>query len=151
MADEWGTIRAAIAAKANNVDELRRAAASRRRPGPRPELRVLSPTYTLLDQPMAAIEIYALAFPLELLISNAAGMDRVDEQASRISRAIQVEWQSGVKLGMASAGPGQTMVRHSRITPFTPSLEEFSDTGMAGYTATCEVECIDYLATARTA
>lgn len=141
----WEQIRQAIATKASNVAGIRQATAGRNDTrGPLPALKILPPTYRLNGQPNASVEDFTLTFPAELLIAQQAGKSRGDGDFLTIARALQVEWQSGVKLGIDG-------VSHSYIDTIEPDLNDYADTGLTGGQITFVVNVREILTTARSA
>ena len=102
----WVTIREALASKLNSSSGmatagLRRALASVDDPiTMMPEARVLQPVMTFLSG-TGLTEEYLLDIPVEVVCQRPAGKRRSNVIAADIARAAQVEFRTGVKLGVA--------------------------------------------------
>lgn len=145
MADEYGTIAAAIVSKFDtDVSELRDARRTRRQTGALPRMRVLPPSFVSIDGQSATLEEFTLTFPFEVRVSMEGQRDRADVVTTRLMRALQVSWQSGVKLSQP------TLIWHSQIDSMEP-VAEFEDDGMSGFTGVIRVECREVISGGRTA
>jgi hypothetical protein len=124
----WDQVRDAIAAKLAASSGcatagLRRATVNVDDPlSMTPEVRVLNPAFTMLSQ-SGSSEEYILEVPFELVVERPAGTKRSNPIAADIARAIQVEMQTGVKLG-AVAVSGTSIV-DARLLSLTPGLSEY--------------------------
>jgi hypothetical protein len=151
MSGQYVAVRAAIAAKlaASTVCAaagLRRADTDTMEPISPPHIRVLPvASFERTDRPTAWKEYYTLVIPAELLIDAAPSPKRTNITAEEIARAVQVEFQSGIKLGLAP------YVVECLLTGWTDELQEYSDTGMDGVRLMFEVMVDETLPVARTA
>lgn len=121
MADEYQTIRAAIASKgASDLARIRRSTATRTRiRGPLPALKVYLPTFQMGTRPNAYIEEYTLTYPGELLVGKPANTDKAELEVITIARDLQVAWWSDTKLGLPN------LVQDSWITSMQPAVDEY--------------------------
>lgn len=128
MSGVWDEVRDAIASKLSTspgcaTAGLRRASIAVDDPlSMLPEVRVLQPSYQLLTQ-SGSSEEYLLDVPFELIVARPSGLKRSNPIAADIARAIQVEMQTGVKLG-AVAVSGTSIV-DARLLSLAPGLSEY--------------------------
>lgn len=134
MADEYQTIRAAIATKGEtDLAALRRSTATRTRiRGPLPGLKVFLPAFQMDERPGAYIERYTLTYPGELIAGKPADTDRAELEIITIARALQESWWTGTKLGLPN------LVQDSWIESMQPGLDEYDR--LVGYAVTWRVK-----------
>jgi hypothetical protein len=141
----WDEVRDAIAAKLDAsagcaAAGLRRASTKVDGPiGPDPEVRVLQPGFTMMAQ-TGSSEEYVLEVPFELLVGRPAGTRRSNPKAADIARAIQVEFQTGITLGLAL---GLVTIVDARLLSMTPGLVEYQDSGLDGYRGVVSVQVFE--------
>ena len=134
MTSVWDDVRSAIATKLNNstgcaTAGLRRALADVDEPLTMvPEARVLQPSYTMLSQ-SGSSEEYLLDIPFELVLSRAGRRSRSNATAAQIARAIQVEFQTGVKLGVSIS---LVTIVDARLLSMEPGLSVYDDQDAEG-------------------
>jgi hypothetical protein len=136
MSDTWETIRQAAAAKVL-------ASAGCLAAGLRKSDTLLDDTLVLpalkwlypmpagdINRPNGNAEEYDLRIPAELLIGKPGGRARSAATRSAIVRALQIEWRTGITLGLAPT------VSWSFLESVDGELDEFADTGYDG----CRIE-----------
>lgn len=129
MSDAWDAVRSGIVTKLAASSGLasaglRRASANLDDPlSMLPEVRVLQPAYTLLSQ-SGTSEEYLLDVPFEVVVNRPAGTRRSNPIAADIARAVQVEFQAGVKLGLSL---GLVSIVDARVLSMEPGLSEYDD------------------------
>jgi hypothetical protein len=133
MTDLWETVRQAAATKAATSAGC--IAAGLRQSDTRiddtnvlPALKWLWPALEMQDQ-TADTESYDLTFTAELIVARPSGKARSSPTWSAIARALQVEWRTGITLGLSASG-----VWYSGIVSVTPGLNEYQDTDLDGCT-----------------
>lgn len=144
MSDTWETIRQAAATKAA-TSALCIAAGLRQSDTRLDDTNVLPALKWLWPMPMGEIsrpngnvDEYDLRLPAELLIGKAAGQARAAAVRSAIVRAIQIEWRTGVTMGLAVSGLNTAGVSWSFLETVDADLDEFADTGYDG----CRIELV---------
>lgn len=151
MTDHWNDIRDAIAAKLAastlcSTAGLRTAdtdAGDEMKP---PSMRILQvASVTGIERPNAWAESYTLTIPAELIVMKPAGLKRSNPTVLAIARAVQVEWRTGIKLGLPS------YVVESRLESWSEGLQEYAETGQDGGRFIFEVTVNETLTTIRTA
>jgi hypothetical protein len=152
MSGQYDLIRDALAAKLAAsagcaTAGLRRALADVDSPlAELPEMRVLNPSgYELTGRPTAWQESYRLTIPAELVAGRPGGERRSDPAIADIARAVQVEFQTGVKLGLA------TYVDECVLASWSDGLQEYAYTDLPGARFTFQVDVTETLGTPRTA
>lgn len=151
MAGQWDIVRSAIATKLSasagcTTAGLRKADTNVDDPLVPPCIRVLQVSgFELTDRPNANQESYTLTIPAELVVSLPAGRKRSHPIAADIARAAQVEFQSGIKLGLP------TYVVECRLMSWSEGLQDLADTDLDGGRITFQVDVTETIATARTA
>lgn len=133
MSDIWEDIRAAVVAKLAGSTGL--AAAGLRgadtdaetKQSALPWAKVGRPAIQGdIERPNANVEMYDLRIPVEMLVARPAGTRRSQVNVSALMRAAQVEWRSGITLGLAPT------VSWSFLESFVQEPDEYADTGTDG-------------------
>lgn len=154
MAGEYDAIRSAIATKISTSSTcstagLVQADALTGAPMQPPHLRVLQVAgFDLIDRPNSRMERYRLTIPAELVVGRPSGLARSNVVGVNIARAVQVEFQSGVKLG--------GLVDDCWLDGWEAGLQDLVDEeadrrDMDGIRFTFLADVTEYLSTARTA
>lgn len=145
MSGAWDEVRDAVASKLNASSGcatagLRRASVKVDDPLTMlPEVRVGQPSYQMLSQ-SGTSEEYTLDVPFELVVERPGGTRRSNPVAADIARAIQVEFQTGVKLGLALS---LVTIVDARLLSMDPGLTEYADTGHDGYRGVVQAQVFE--------
>lgn len=133
MSDLWELVREAVATKVGTSAGVRAAglrSCDTRTDEPlnSPCGKVLPPFLEgVIERVNAHREGYLLHVPVEVAAPRPAGTSRSSPVVSAIVRAIQVEWRSGITLGLSASG-----VDESWIGEVAPGLSEYEDSGQDG-------------------
>jgi len=142
----WLDIGGAIATKADTVSAIRQSTRLRTDArGPTPSFKVLEPSWQadFEYEPDAWQDFYQLVYPAELLIPRPSGRGRAAITAEDICKALRDAFSSGVHLGIPE-------VRHCALMSMEPRLDDFEETGLAGYRLSFLVRVREIRSTART-
>ena len=125
---------------------LRKADTNEGDPLTPPHIRVGNVSWEITDRPVGNAEYLRLTVKGTLLVQRPDGSKRKQATVDAIAQAVRVEFQSGVKLGLAP------FVDECWLVGFdADDMGDYADTELIGGTFTWLIDVTDTLATARTA